>query len=150
MWGGGGGGGGDGKKTCSRKGATENFPASAGGSWRNYEWKHAKPPAPPPPDKKWTVPNTLERKCAIKDDIFPVSVKILFRRLRSCFNIFVEFISVGFSKCCCLWPTRLDHIRISRRVDRLILGFLWQIKLRNPQHGQISVITAHFRELHLF
>ena len=28
---GGGGGGGYGKKTCSRKGATENFPASAGG-----------------------------------------------------------------------------------------------------------------------
>ena len=26
------GGGGHGKKTCSRKGATENFPASAGGS----------------------------------------------------------------------------------------------------------------------
>ena len=25
-------GGGHGKKTCSRKGATENFPASAGGS----------------------------------------------------------------------------------------------------------------------
>ena len=26
----------------------------------------------------------------------------------------------------------------------LILGVLWQIELRNPQHGQISVITAHF------
>ena len=50
-----------------------------------------------------------------------------------------------FSKFCCLWPTRLDRVRISRRADRLILGFLWQIDLRNPQHGQISVITAHFK-----
>jgi hypothetical protein len=97
--------------------------------------------------------NTLERKCAIRDDIFNeflLSVKILFRRLRSCFNIILEFISVRFSKFCCLWPTRLDRVRISRRADRLILGFLRQIELWNPQHGQISVITAHFKPAESF
>ena len=36
-------------------------------------------------------------------------------------------------------------IHIPIRADRLILGFLLQIELRNPQHGQISVITAHFK-----
>jgi hypothetical protein len=43
----------------------------------------------------------LERICAIKDYIFNEFLwkfKILFRRLRSCFNIFVEFIYVRFSK----------------------------------------------------
>ena len=55
-----------------------------------------------------------------------------------------------FSKFCCLWPTRLDRVRISRRADRLILVILWQIELRNPQHGQISVITAHFKPAESF
>ena len=66
----------------------------------------------------------------------------MFRRLRSCFNIYLEFISARFSQFCCLWPTRLDRVRISRRADP---GVFVANRAAIPQRGQLNVITAHFK-----
>ena len=47
------------------------------------------------------------------------------------------------SKFFWLWPTRLGRVHIPIRADRLTL---LQIELLNPQHGQLSVTTAHFKQ----
>jgi hypothetical protein len=69
-------------------------------------------------------------------------LKYYLEDLEELFQYFCRIYICAIFKVFCLWPTRLDRVHIPIRADRLIL---LQIELRNPQHGQLSVITAHFK-----